>query len=165
MASADAVAAGAGQASNNDILAALNTIGTGLAAVRAKQDEQEVALTDLRAQASLTAAATTGLSARLTAVESGAAVGQADAKKDEDPEEALDYVPYFDGREENPFPLRPRLLAVSRTDRSYIPWDTATLSTIICEKSRTRRTTNSYIDKRLWHNIFYEFSPFISAPT
>eukprot|EP01052_Picozoa_sp_SAG31_P008462 SAG31_NODE_429_length_15801_cov_6.878551_1_plen_208_part_00 len=107
MASADAAAAGAGQASNNDILAALNTIGTGLAAVRAKQDEQEVALTDLRAQASLTAAATTGLSARLTAVESGMVAKPADAK-DEDPEEALDYVPYFDGREENPYPLRPR---------------------------------------------------------
>eukprot|EP01052_Picozoa_sp_SAG31_P025814 SAG31_NODE_2289_length_6000_cov_3.020336_1_plen_193_part_00 len=107
MASADAAAAGAGQASNNDILAALNSINSGLAAVRAKQDEQEVALTDLRSQASLTAAATTGLSARLTAVESGTVAKPADTK-DEDPEEALDYVPYFDGREENPYPLRPR---------------------------------------------------------
>eukprot|EP01052_Picozoa_sp_SAG31_P007511 SAG31_NODE_358_length_17033_cov_11.747077_10_plen_154_part_00 len=97
-------------ATNSDILAALNSIAVGLATVQNQQVTQATALADLQAQASLTAAAATGLSARLTVVENGspAKTAATEEKKDEDPADKLDYVPYFDGREENPFPLRPR---------------------------------------------------------
>eukprot|EP01052_Picozoa_sp_SAG31_P021893 SAG31_NODE_1715_length_7461_cov_2.903695_7_plen_111_part_00 len=94
-------------ATNSDILAALNSIVVGLATVQNQHVTQATALADLQAQASLTAAAATGLSARLTVVENGSPAKTAapDEKKDEDPADKLDYVLYFDGREENPFPL------------------------------------------------------------
>eukprot|EP01052_Picozoa_sp_SAG31_P042138 SAG31_NODE_6596_length_1957_cov_1.726588_2_plen_139_part_00 len=96
-------------ATNNDILTALNSIAAGLATVQNQQVNQATALADLQAQASLTVAAATGLSARLTAVENGEKkVAAPEEKKDEDSADKLDYVPYFDGREENPFTLRPR---------------------------------------------------------
>ena len=89
------------------LLAAVQDLTASVKETRAEQPTQGAALNTLSASLAQVVGAVATLNGSVATLQAAPA-GAAAEKKEEDPRDLLPYVPYFDARDENPHPERPR---------------------------------------------------------